>query len=170
MARVRHEQDDAGDTQIALLGSDRSFERLDVVEVGLGLDEDVEPIALDEGVAASMVARDRDRDLRSPSKSWAKPLVQPVQEGEVAAISDRIPVGVQPDAELQAEDSGQACDKVDRQDARLPAECPLDRARADAEPPSQLAKAEPTRKAGIVELGRGPRSKLTTSPGTAFGG
>ena len=67
--RVRHEQDDPGRPQIALLGGDHPLERLNIMQVRFSLDEDVEPPALDERIAAPMVACDRDRNLGSPPKA-----------------------------------------------------------------------------------------------------
>ena len=155
-------QDDARRAQIALLRGDHSLQRLNVIQVRLGPDEDLETCTLDDRISAAMITRDRDRNLRAPTQTGVDPLAKTPEKREVSTVPHGIAGRVQTDSKLQTHDRGDTSDEIDREGGFLTPQRPLDSVRAHAEPPSQLSRAEAGGAARVVEFDRGPGHELTT--------
>jgi hypothetical protein len=66
--RVREEEDDALESEVALLSTDPPLKGLDVAKARFGLDEGAEIRTCDHDVGAAEVALDGDSDLRAPAE------------------------------------------------------------------------------------------------------
>ena len=130
--RVGHEENHHTDPEVAGLGERLPLKRLDVGEMGLGLDKDLAERAHDHGVGTASVAHDWNWDFEAPRDVLAKPLPKPSEQGKVCSIADRIAVGVQPNSELQAEHRCDPRSEVNRQRAGITAQGALNPVRADA--------------------------------------
>lgn len=72
VTRVRHEQDDPRDAEVALLPGNAAFECLDVIEMRFGFDDGLELRAIHERVGTATVALDRHRHFRPPAKTCSE--------------------------------------------------------------------------------------------------
>ena len=121
MASIGHEQDHPSDTQVALLQVDLAFERLDIIESSLRLDDRGPPGSIDDGVCAPPIALDRDRNLRAPIDGVGQASLKPSKESEVALVADRVSEGVQGDIELEPEHRCHLRSQLDGHRVRLTA-------------------------------------------------
>ena len=67
-----------------------AFERLEIVENGLGFDRDPPPWTLDEQVPRSEITRNRQRDLGSARETWVDVRPEPIHQPLLAGIAERI--------------------------------------------------------------------------------
>jgi hypothetical protein len=153
--RVGHEEHRSFETHVTRLGGDRSLDGLNVIEVRFRLDEDLEAHARDDGVRATPVAGQRNRNLRAPLQPWRESRTQTTQEGEVPAVTNGVSIRVKTDAQLEPKDRGDFRGQVDPESARLAAERSSHGIGADAESTGELTMAEPGGSTCVVELSGG---------------
>jgi hypothetical protein len=110
---VRHQQDHAANTHVALLDRHTTRQSLDVAEASLGLHHDFDTRADHECVCGSEVAGDRDRHLNAHSKVAAKPASEALEERKVTGIADRAGDRVDAEGQLLTEDGGDPRQDVD---------------------------------------------------------
>lgn len=103
VAGVGDEQEYPRNPEIALLGSDASFEGLDIVDTGLGLDHRNEAIANDDSVRAPQVALDRYRHFRAELQGRRQSPSKSIEECQVGRIAYWIAVGMKGGRELEAQ-------------------------------------------------------------------
>ena len=112
-ARVADQQDHQLETAIPCLQRETALDCLKVVEDRLGFDTH-DPIAgPDQRIPGAAVVRDRDRDLRAPSKAGMEPAPQPIEQADMAGVADRISGGERMEPDVATNDRAQASERSD---------------------------------------------------------
>jgi hypothetical protein len=168
--RVGQKQDHPVQAQIALLGSDLTLERLNVVEARLGFDEDPEGRSRYDDVRAAQVTRDRDRDLSAPAKPGRHSDMQPLDQSEMGSIADRRTSWVKTDRDFEAEDRGDLGHKLDRERPGLAALDPADHRVRHTDHLPELPLTQSGGHTGDQELSADPYEELTSAALAAMDG
>jgi hypothetical protein len=117
---------------------------MDIRDPRLGLDNARAECARDQSVGGAEIARNRHRDLGSPTQGRMQAAVEAVEEREMGTITDRVPVRMQGGRELQAHHRCDPCREVQGQGARVALFRAGDSIGADNNLPRHLADTEPT--------------------------
>ncbi len=99
--------------EISLLQADPAFERLDVADPRLGLDQRGEPRRVDDRVGAPPVSFDRHRHLGPHSNGRRQPTSKSFEQRHVSLVADRIPGWMEGHVELEPQDSGHPSGQLD---------------------------------------------------------
>ena len=54
-----------------------------------------EASSVEDGVGASAISFDRDRDLRSPSNPWSEAQTEALEQREMRFVANRVTIGMQ---------------------------------------------------------------------------
>ena len=167
---VGQQQDHPLESKVALFGGDPPFERLNVVEPGLGFTQDAEHRARDHEVGASQIARNGDRDLRAPAKAFGHADPQPFDEREVGTVTDRRTRRVEAYRYFETNHGRDLRDQLDGEASYLTPLDPADRRMGYANQATQLTLAEASGKAANKEFAAHPPDELPTAPLAAMDG
>ena len=96
MPRVGDQDEDAATTEIALLRSDPTLDRLNVIDPSLRLHQYVDSGSVDDGIRTSSVSGDGNRDLRPPSQARRDSASKSFEQGDMGDVANWISVGVEP--------------------------------------------------------------------------
>ena len=96
------------------------FQRLDVIEHGLGFDADPPSAALDHGIPRSQIGRDRQGDFGRPSQPGIRPRAEPLEQPGLPGIADRVSGGIGLQPHVQTYDGTKRGDIDRRQLAERP--------------------------------------------------
>ena len=108
---------------VADLQLEASLQGLTVRNVRFGLDSDSPSLsrrARDLRVPGSEVALDRERHFGPPKKGWMEASPEPLEQGQLSAIADRIARRIGADAEVQPNDSAPRPDLGDGHTIQVP--------------------------------------------------
>ena len=163
VAAVEHQEDDPVEAHVAGLGVDPTFQRLDIADPRLGLDQRTTPTALDDRVGAAAVASDRDRHFRHPSDRRPESPTEACEQGKVRAVTDWRSDRVDGHAEFVPDGCSDARKDVDVDRWRL---APLDPPQVgvrDAGGSGNDAKAQAAAHSGDLQLRSEPDQQGTSA-------
>ena len=109
MPGVGYQQHHSRSAEIARLRSHSPLQILNVVEMRLGLDEDVHIGKAGDGISAAAVPCNRNRHFKVKTDA-PESIPDPAQEGQVRGVSNGSPVRIEPDRGLESEERGDARD------------------------------------------------------------
>jgi len=111
------------DWVVADLQLKASLQSLTVRDVRFGLDSDPPSLprpARHLRVPCPQVALDRERHLGPPSQRWMKSGPEPLEQGQLSAIADRIARRIRPNAEVQPNDCAPGPELGDGHSVQIP--------------------------------------------------
>lgn len=148
---VGDQEHDSLDAQVARLRRNPPFQRLDVMQVGLGFDQDGAYLVADHGIRAPPVAGNRHGNLDLPAQRVRNPSPQALKDGKLSTIPNGVAVGMERRRELKPEHRRDLGDLVDPH-RLVAAQHPNDRVPAHRGHSRQLAEAEARAHLGLQKL------------------
>ena len=147
-----HQEDVLDGGVVSCFAHHPTLDRLHIRQPRLDLEPVDASMTVEHGVPCAWIGSSVERHLRPEATRPGKPILQSSQEAELAGISERVAVGVEPEAGDEADSDGQAAQLLEPDVTEQAALESIDLARRHARGPSHVDSTHSAIQTSLPEL------------------